>query len=273
MSKSATRLGLERFRPINGAIAANNGISLLHGGVLTVRASFGIVVDTGEQAFNDPVFSDYSDDYFNGWTVQFIGNDGTNTSNLTAGEINFISDFHGKESPGVGTSPGTFDTDLDWSGSVLAGDMFHLIPPSEKPGWTQILVDITMAAGGTGSVAEHETLTVTGLNEIATLVLCTTSITGTGSIQYGFGGETDKMIAVSVGTTPDAGELWFSSSPTTGYAFKTDALFETISDGVDIGYEVSVGTLTAGVLRFMYLWRPLEPAAFCAAGAGAAGAI
>jgi len=155
-------------------------------------------------------------------------------------------------------------------GDLLAGNKWR---------WTEEapshLITITMAEGTTGSIAQHEILTVTGLCEIKILTKCTTNLASSGSnvIQLGWTGTTNGIIAATAGTNVNAGAIWNSTSADILAGVEEDVLFTIVSNGADIGYEITTATLTGGVLVFYVWWTPLEEDAFCAVATGAAGAI
>ena len=117
---------------------------------------------------------------------------------------------------------------------------------------------ITFTALTTGAVAAKELFTVTGEVLACVVAVCDTLLTGAGSIQLGTSDETDAMIAVTAGIDIDAGELWMSATPATHVA-ESDTVpqYLWISD-VDIGYEVTVGTITAGVITFVCFWKAVS---------------
>lgn len=74
-------------------------------------------------AFGDRAMRGYGDDYFNGWQMEFIGNN-LNTSNLAVGELTNVTDYVDKT--GVFTVAG-------FSGTILVGDEFILrLPEGER---------------------------------------------------------------------------------------------------------------------------------------------
>jgi hypothetical protein len=162
-------------------------------------------------------------------------------------------------------------------GAIAAGDVFMIVPKWMIEGGEGYMnytpVSITFAAGTTGSVAEHEVLTVTGLCEVHIICECNTNVAGTGTICFGMGGDTDFFIAATTGTDIGATDVWHAAAPALAYAPVDDVKFKVVTNGVDIGYEVETNTLTSGVIVFHMWWKPLEPTAKCVAAAGAAGAI
>lgn len=117
---------------------------------------------------------------------------------------------------------------------------------------------ITFAAATTGAIAAKELFTVQGEVMMSVIGVVTTDLTGTGSIQLGIAGATDAFLGATVGTALDTGEIFgVNTTPPTSFV-TTDALPAWIySNELDAGYEVSVGTITAGVIDFYCRWYPL----------------
>lgn len=129
-------------------------------------------------------------------------------------------------------------------------------------------VSITFAAATTGSVATHEILTITGLVRLRVAALCTVNVAGSGSIQLGLEGVTDALIGTTTGTDIDANELWYDTSPTTAYDTFANVVFDRVINGLDVGYEITTDTLTAGNIVFYYWWEPLNSTGAVVAAAG-----
>ena len=139
-----------------------------------------------------------------------------------------------------------------------------------------VVADMTSATWN--AVATQETLAVTGLCRVRTWVNCTGTLTDAADaafIQYGVAGTTNALIAVTGaagngGDTISDGELWIDATPTDTYAWTANTIFDIVTDGIDIGYEITGAALTGGSLVFHYIWEPLEVGASCVAGAGGA---
>jgi len=121
-----------------------------------------------------------------------------------------------------------------------------------------LAVPITFVAGTTGTVATHELFTVTGLVRVKIVAECTVNVAGTGSVQLGEETNTDSMIAVTAGTDLDAGELWYDATPTTATDATSTVILDKIVNALDVGYEISVGTLTSGAITFHCWYEPLN---------------
>jgi hypothetical protein len=116
----------------------------------------------------------------------------------------------------------------------------------------------TFAAATTGSVAAHTVFTVTGNVLVQVFGICDTDLTsgGAAKIEMGVTGNTAGLIAQTTATTVDNGDIWVDASAAVG----VEALPSTfiLNDGLDILLTVSAATVTAGVIDFYCLWRPLS---------------
>ena len=121
---------------------------------------------------------------------------------------------------------------------------------------------VDFVAATTGAVASKELFTVTGLVNCTVIGVCeTTDVTGAGSIEVGIAGDTDIFIGTTVGTAIDAGEMMLHTTPPT-FIKVSDTVPQWIwSNGIDLGYEISAATLTAGRVRFYCLYYPLSTGA------------
>ena len=255
-----------KLHKATGFQRGNNAIvSVGNAGIYKAIANEGIVTITGSQAFRDPCLAGFGDDYFNGWVLIHQGNC-RNTSLLTKGQMNIISDYH---------DDGTFDTDWDWKDPddntaavttfyVQAGEEFLLMPmellPDGMMKWENAVV--MTATPTTGTQASHEVFTVTGLVEVKLLNLVTTSLTGSGAdIEFGVASDMDMFIATMADAEDlDATDIWSTATDAdnVGYQFAPDCIFHAILDGQDIGYDVNNANITAGVIKFICWWKPLE---------------
>lgn len=271
-----SKFSIDKYHPPSGFHRGVNGIVLLNSGVYKVIASDknSIVTTTTEQAFKDPGMAGYGDDYFNGWVLMAQGNC-MNTSALTRGQMNLVSDYH---------DDGTFDTDYDWldvddrsAANVQQGEEFLLMPMELLPdGMMKWENAITLtAAATTGTQASHEVFTVTGLCQVRLLVLCTTTLVGTtATIELGMAGDMDYLIATTTVGNGDiaATEIWCddTAADCAVRQFTSDAMFDFVVDGEDIGYDVNTANITAGVLKFICYWKPLEHGATVIPAVGSA---
>jgi len=120
---------------------------------------------------------------------------------------------------------------------------------------------ITFAAGTTGAVAAKEVFQVTGLVLCTVFGICTTTLTGSGTIAVGTVNDTDLIIAASTGASIDAGDLWIDDAAIGDAEEYANALPWILTNGQDLAYEVESATLTAGVIDFYCLWYAISKGA------------
>jgi len=144
-------------------------------------------------------------------------------------------------------------------------DGYNVTPVSALVGATAydapnyLAVPITFAALTTGAVATHELFTVTGMVRMRIIAECTADVAGTGSIQLGVEGATGSFIAVTAGTDIDAGDVWCDATPAETNGDTTTLLLDKIvAGGLDVGYEITIGTLTGGAITFHCWWEQLN---------------
>lgn len=117
----------------------------------------------------------------------------------------------------------------------------------------------TFAAATTGAVGTHTLFTAVGNCLVQVFGICDTNLTGSGTIEVGVAGNTAALIAQTTGTDLDDGEIWVDNSPAVG----VEALPSTfiLNDGADIVLTIGTDTITAGVVDFYCLYRPLSSSA------------
>jgi len=107
---------------------------------------------------------------------------------------------------------------------------------------------------GTGNPATL--FTVTGDILVHVFGVCTTLLAGaSATVEIGVAGETNGLIAQTTATDIDAGEVWVDAVP--GF---TQAMPGTIiiPSGKDIIQTVGTANITAGVITYYAIWRPLS---------------
>lgn len=112
---------------------------------------------------------------------------------------------------------------------------------------------VTFTALGNGAVGAINLFTVTGDNLASVFAKCATSLTGSGLIEVGISGNTAALIPQSTGTDIDEGEWWIDTTPGTIQAVPDAQLVSS-----NIIQTVSSDTITAGVLTYYCLYRPLS---------------
>lgn len=129
------------------------------------------------------------------------------------------------------------------------------------------------------TVASHEIATVTGMVHIIVIPQCTEtltdSVTDLAAMQLGVETSTAVLIgSVGVaglgGNTLSTNELWLDTSPADIVAIRTqlDALDFVVSNGLDVGYQVTGEALTDGTIIFHVWWEGLDSTGSVSAGAG-----
>ena len=117
-------------------------------------------------------------------------------------------------------------------------------------------VDITFAAATTGKNEVHELFTVTGLVEVALIAVCTTDVTGTGTIQAGTALDTDSFIADTTGSNIIEHEIWHDAAPDNSVEASSVIARKLCAENID--YLISTNTLTAGTIKFILFWNPVS---------------
>ncbi len=113
----------------------------------------------------------------------------------------------------------------------------------------------------TGAQGAYTIFTVTGDIALSVFGICKTAVTGVNAtIELGVAGNTAILIAQTTAANLILNEIWFDSSPTTtveSIAAATNTAF-VISAGQDIILTIGTADLTAGVIDFYALWKPLS---------------
>lgn len=115
----------------------------------------------------------------------------------------------------------------------------------------------TFVGNLTGDQAAHTLFTVTGNVLVSVFGICDTSIVGAGTIEVGVANNTAGLIAqVADAEGLDDGDIWVDNTPAVG----VQAIPSTfvLNDGADIILTIGTADLTAGVIDFYCLWRPLS---------------
>lgn len=271
MAKNVDRSGvveaLRQYHPIDGWIKGGI-IKTNHAVPLRARVTGTVATTT----FRDIGLAGHGDDagagassIFVGWYVRFEGNPIAATTK-TVGEMAVITAYDDN---------GTF-TFGALSATTVVGDEFTILPPwLVGDMWNYTTRSITMAVGTTGSTAnpaDHEVLTVTGLCRIRGLIVCTTSLTVGAGALISFGDETgadaNNIIDQTLATNIDSPMIWHNTSPANVATPYTNAMWDFVSNGLDLGYKLITGTASAGVLEFHFWWQPLAAGGLCVTADG-----
>ena len=142
---------------------------------------------------------------------------------------------------------------------------------------TEYTIDFTVAAWKT--VATHEVFTVTGLVRVLLFWRCTESLLGgagaLAQIAFGVEGETNRYAGAQLCTAIDAGEFVAPAAGGAVTKLETSAFIghatndaDTVLDGLDIGYEITVEAETDGTIQAICFWTPISSDGAVVVGAG-----
>lgn len=113
----------------------------------------------------------------------------------------------------------------------------------------------------TGAQGAYTLFTVTGDIALSVFGICKTAVTGaSATIEVGVAGNTAILIAQTTAANLILNEIWHDTTPTTtveSVAAATNNAF-VISAGQDIIFTIATADLTAGVIDFYALWKPLS---------------
>jgi hypothetical protein len=114
-------------------------------------------------------------------------------------------------------------------------------------------------AAGLGAIGNVPLFTVTGtvLIEKITAVCLTTLVGATATLALGVTGATALLIAATTATTITGNLIWSSATPSTGGVAVPAAMEDTVINANIVG-TVATAAITAGVIRFDVVWRPLS---------------
>lgn len=120
--------------------------------------------------------------------------------------------------------------------------------------WT--FVDTT-----TGATGSHTLFTVTGNVLVSVFGICDTGLTGAGGeFEVGVTGNTAGLIAQIADLEDlDDGDIYIDATPEVGVAAVPSTFI--LNDGLDILLKITTAAVSAGVVDFYCLWRPLSSGA------------
>jgi len=109
----------------------------------------------------------------------------------------------------------------------------------------------------TGATGAHTLFTVTG-DVLATVFgVCDTSLVGAATLEVGVAGNTAQLLAqIANTTTLDDGDVYVDADTEAGAGFIP--AMQVINDGADIIATIGAAAITAGVVDFYCLYRPLS---------------
>jgi len=133
-------------------------------------------------------------------------------------------------------------------------------------GWRQIEKEITFDGSTTNAIGDHDgegnpfdIFTVTGTVRVKVYAVCTTLLAGaSATLEVGVTGATAGIIALTTATDIDASEIWHDASPDAGVELSSVVAENIVANGLDIKGEVKTQNITAGVIKFYCLWKPVS---------------
>lgn len=131
--------------------------------------------------------------------------------------------------------------------------------------WQRVEKSITFVGGTANAIGDHDgtndpfdIFTVTGNVLIKVIGVCTTTLVGASStLEVGVTGTTAGIIAQTTGTDIDVSEIWHDASPDAGVEAATVMVEKIICNSLNIIGTVGTANITAGVINFICLWKPL----------------
>lgn len=116
----------------------------------------------------------------------------------------------------------------------------------------------TFAAATTGATGSHTLFTVTGDVLISVFGVCTTNMAGSGAdFEVGVTGNTAGLIAQIADVEDlDAGDVYIDATPEVGIA--AIPTMQIVNGGLDVLLKITGTAVTAGVVTFYCLYRPLS---------------
>ena len=133
-------------------------------------------------------------------------------------------------------------------------------------GWRHAQSTITFAGGTANAIGDHDgtgdpfdIFTVTGDVLVKVFGVCTTNLAGaSATVEVGTSGDTAAIIAQTTATDVDSGEIWHDASPDSTVEASSVITENIVANGADIVGTVGTANITAGVIRFNCLWKPLS---------------
>lgn len=118
----------------------------------------------------------------------------------------------------------------------------------------------TFVEATTGATGAHTLFTVTDNCLVSVFGVCDTSLTGAATLEVGVAGNTAALLAqIANATTLDDGDVYVDADTAAGVAAVPSTF--VLNDGADIILTIGSTAVTAGVVDFYCLFRPLNAAA------------
>lgn len=142
----------------------------------------------------------------------------------------------------------------------------YLHSENKYNGWKQVEKTITFDGGTTNAIGDHDgtgdpftIFTVTGTVVVKVVGICTTDLVGAGTLEVGVVGGTATILAQVADTTSiDAGEIWHDATVDAFVEASSVMTEKIVANGKDIVGTVGTANITAGVIKFICLWKPLS---------------
>ena len=116
----------------------------------------------------------------------------------------------------------------------------------------------TFTGSGTGATGSHTLFTVTGNVLVSVFGICDTSLSGSGAdFEVGVTGNTAGLIAqIADAEDLNDGDIYIDATPEVGVAAVPG--MQILNDGLDILLKITTTAVSAGVIDWYVLWRPLS---------------
>ncbi len=112
---------------------------------------------------------------------------------------------------------------------------------------------ITFVAGTTGAIGTTTLFTVTGTVSINLWAICTTDVTGTGSLTVGVAGSTAALCSTQTASSITAHKVWQGSS----LAIAANVGLNQYITDQSVIQTIASNTATAGVVTYYCTWIPI----------------
>jgi hypothetical protein len=128
---------------------------------------------------------------------------------------------------------------------------------------------ITFDGGTPNAIGDHDgtgdpftIATVTGTVVVRVIAVCTTALVGAATLEVGTVGYTAKIIAqIADAEDIDVNEIWHDATCDSSVEAFTVAPELIVANGLDIIGTVGTANITAGVITFYIMWRPISDGA------------
>ena len=109
----------------------------------------------------------------------------------------------------------------------------------------------------TGAIGSHTLFTVTDNVLISVFGVCDTNLTGAGNFEVGVTGNTAGLIAQIVDAEDlDDGDIYVDATPGVGVEALPGMFI--LNDGLDVLLKITGTAISAGIVDFYCMWRPLN---------------